>query len=38
MSISPMVSFWASSPLSFAFSVTQCIVLSLFAFCGKEKR
>ena len=24
MSISPMVSFWAFSPLSFAFSVTQC--------------
>ena len=36
MSISPMVSFWASSPLSFDFSATQCIVLSLFVFCGKK--
>ena len=36
MSISSMVSFWASSPLSFAFSVTQCIALSLFVFCGKK--
>ena len=34
MSISPIVSFWASLPLSFAFSVTQCLVLSLFVFCG----
>ena len=38
MSISPMVSFWASSPFSFAFSVTQCIVLSLVVFCGKENK
>ena len=37
MSISPMVSFWASSLFSFAFPVTQCIVLSLFVFCGKIK-
>ena len=36
MSIRPMVSFWASSTLSFDFSVTQCTVLSLFVFCGKE--
>ena len=32
-----MVSFWASSPFSFAFSLAQCIALSLFVFCGKKK-
>ena len=35
MSISLMVSFWAFSPLSFAF---VCLVLSLFVFCGKSNK
>ena len=33
MSISLLVSFWASSPLSFA--LCNCFVSSLFVFCGK---
>ena len=38
MSISLMVSFWAFSPLSFAFVPLNCLVLSLFVFCGKSNK
>ena len=36
MSISLMVSFWASLPLSFL--LCNCLDLSLFIFCGKSNK
>ena len=36
MSISLMVSFWASSPLHLL--LCNCLVLLLFIFCGKSNK